>query len=113
MSYLAEERIWYDGPHEPPTTFYGFFLSYRDWDMAIVPFTDEADRDYALTYPNELLELSINDKFHVAALVTAWAESQDEDYINEATDIAGSSDMFNPDVFDKYIQNVYNDVWGT
>ncbi|MHA2265843.1 MAG: hypothetical protein ACXAEN_25915 [Candidatus Thorarchaeota archaeon] len=111
MSFLAEERIWYDGPSEPPTTFYGFFLSYRDWDMNICPFTDEADRDYALDYPMGL-NLSRPDTMHVAALVTAWAESQDEDYITEAIEIAGSSDAFDPDTFDTYIQNVYNDVWG-
>jgi hypothetical protein len=111
MSYLAEERIWYDGPGEPPTTFYGFFLSYGDWDMPVCPFTSEEDRDYALSYPTGTGGLSWHDAYHVAALVTAYGESLDESYLREATEIAGSSHAFDGYSFDKFVENVRFSIW--
>jgi hypothetical protein len=111
MSYLAEEQIWYDGGHNAPTTFYGFFLSYGDWDMTVVPFTSEEDRDYVLDNMRNWA-LTDRDAHHAAALVTAWVEAIDEAYLTEAIDILGADENFNPDAFDRFVNTVHDDVWG-
>jgi hypothetical protein len=107
MSYLAEQSIWWK--EEMCTTSYGFFLSYKDWDMIIVPFVNKKDRDEALDVP-KAWGLSDKDYYDVAALISAYAESYDDVYQQEAFDIANEYDGFSLHLFETYVNDVLDMV---
>jgi hypothetical protein len=107
--YTAEERIWYDGPDEPPTTFYGFFLSHGQWDMPIIPFHNEADRDYTLEVALKNWGLDYPDACRAAALASAWAETESASYLEACVELAGH--LVDRDTITKYFDKVCDLVW--
>jgi hypothetical protein len=105
MSYKAEEQIWFD--EDKPITFYGFFLFYGEWEFEIFPFPDIEGRNYVVEYPMKQWGMGIEDALDTGALMSAYAESDVDEYLDAALDIMANYG-YHESHFDEYIQKTYD-----